>query len=633
MKTYEQRMQDVQQKAYKMRKKRRAAMTAAVSSLCVVAMVMSVVLFTPYSTALPDVSRYSASPYYGLIQKLNASMYTPPRYKNNFQKWSAALSSLKSEVFDEDFLYSPEGGAPMPGSPVPDEAPESSDVTADGGYVEVTDNQVAGVIEADIFKRTDDYVFYLRDQQLTVYSIEGADSVKLSVYQLPWEEKGDRLRHFYGSEMYLSPDGKTLTLVQDCFWKTPTDNGEQVCVLSLDVSDPAKITEKGRFYLDGSLVSSRMTDGKLLLISRHYLGKIDFDDETSFLPQIETAEGTQSIPAEQVFYPDTINSRDYTVVCKLDTESLEIEGSAAFLSYSNDIYVSRENIFVTRSYSENRELEGGYVENETMTAISGLSYGGEKMELLGTVCVKGAVKNQYSMDEYEGILRVVTTTRKENYKRVAYTGELTSSVELMNRTLATNASLYCISLEDFSVAASVEHFAPEGESAESVRFDGAMAYVCTAEVVQLTDPVYFFDLSDISNITYTDTGTIDGYSSSLVDFGDHLLGIGFSGSGGVKLEIYREENGKVISVCSYEAPYSVISQTYKSYFIDREQQFVGLGIGHPEGQFYTLFYFDGTQLREFVRQELGGSLAKMRAFYADGWLYMLGDTLQVAKVW
>ena len=377
-----------------------------------------------------------------------------------------------------------------------------------------------------------------------------------------------------------------------------------------------------------------MVEGKLLLISRHYLGKIDFDEEETFLPQIETAEGKQSVPAENILCPEEINGRDYTVVCKLDPEALTVEDSAAFLSYSNNIYVSREHIFVTRTFVESKELGDGFVENESMTAISGLSYTGEKMELLGTVNVKGTVKNQYSMDAYDGVLRVVTTTRRETYKRLTHTGELTTSVELMNRTLVTNASLYCISLQDLSIAASVENFAPEGESAESVRFDGYTAYVCTAEVVQLTDPVYFFDLSDISNITYTDTGTIDGYSSSLVQFGDgNLLGIGFSGSGGVKLEVYREEGGKVVSVCSYEAPYSVISQTYKSYFIDREQQFVGLGIGHPEGQFYTLFYFDGTQLREFVRQELSGSLAKMRAFYADGWLYMLGDTLQVAKVW
>ena len=81
------------------------------------------------------------------------------------------------------------------------------------------------------------------------------------------------------------------------------------------------------------------------------------------------------------------------------------------------------------------------------------------------------------------------------------------------------------------------------------RFDGTDAYVCTA--VQLTDPVFFFDLSDMDNITYKETGTIEGFSTSLVNFGNgYLLGIGTGNVwGSLKIEIYEESATGVVSVC------------------------------------------------------------------------------------
>ena len=42
-------------------------------------------LFIPFSTTPPDVSRYSESEYYGLIQKLNLLTFQPPKYKNKYK--------------------------------------------------------------------------------------------------------------------------------------------------------------------------------------------------------------------------------------------------------------------------------------------------------------------------------------------------------------------------------------------------------------------------------------------------------------------------------------------------------------------------------------------------------------------
>jgi uncharacterized secreted protein with C-terminal beta-propeller domain len=166
----------------------------------------------------------------------------------------------------------------------------------------------------------------------------------------------------------------------------------------------------------------------------------------------------------------------------------------------------------------------------------------------------------------------------------------------------------------------------------SVRFDGDSAYVCTA--IEQKDPVFFFDLSDINNITYTQTGTIEGFSTSLVDFAEgYLLGIGVGADGYLKIEVYEEIDGKVVSVCKYEPPYTWSSEDYKSYYIDRKNGLIGLGTsrvyGHtfndPVSQ-YTVLSFNDRSLTEEIRTDLEGSdNAIKRGVYVDGYFYMFGE--------
>jgi uncharacterized secreted protein with C-terminal beta-propeller domain len=179
----------------------------------------------------------------------------------------------------------------------------------------------------------------------------------------------------------------------------------------------------------------------------------------------------------------------------------------------------------------------------------------------------------------------------------------------------------------------VEAFAPAGEQAESVRFDDNYAYVCTAEVITLTDPVYFFDLSDLEHITYKDTGTIDGYSSSLVDFGEgYLVGIGYGKQGFLKIEVYEECETGVESVAVYEKEWD-FSQDYKSYLIDREKNLVGLATYSFDGKLtYVLLHFDGYGWNELVKVPVSWDLSHIRGVLIDGWLYVFDEDFKVVKV-
>jgi uncharacterized secreted protein with C-terminal beta-propeller domain len=297
--------------------------------------------------------------------------------------------------------------------------------------------------------------------------------------------------------------------------------------------------------------------------------------------------------------------------------------------------VSKDKIFATRGYTDTEKTltKGVYT---TMTEIACMSFDAAGLEIRGSVKLEGRVKDQYSMDERDGVLRVVTSTYREMSTIDAFGGEL-----FLGSDRKRNANLYCVSLEDWSVVAKVESFAPNGETVESVRFDGDYAYVCTAEVVTLTDPVYFFDLSDLNNITWKDTGTIEGYSSSLVNFGNgNLIGIGFGDERQLKIEAYRETKTGVESICSYEQ-YASFSTDYKSYYIDRENQLIGIGLyfwdtQEYNGYWYVLLHFDGSAFRELAMipmDDSGTLIQEMRGVVIDGWLYVFANDFHIQKVW
>ncbi len=585
---------------------------AVAACLCIVVTALGLVLFLPYNTNPPDVSEYADSEYYAVIQKINAVNYVRPRYKNNFQRLLAGVSNLFGGV---DKSAESEGNAISDGNET---------------YQEATDNQVAGIIEADRIKRSDKYIYYLDQASLKVYSIEGEASMQVGSYSF---ESKDENVSFYSDEweFFLTSDCKTVIVLAPC---APKSGGAYIALISVDVSDPTNITEKSTVLLTGGYLSSRMADGKLLLLSQFHVQGTDFSSEENFLPQIDTGNGFQSIPAENIFAPDTLTDARYTVVCKFDGATLALEDCAAFLSYSEEVYVSAQNIYLTRSFSE-ETVKGQYRYRTSMTEISCLSYADGAFEYPGSVTVAGYVNNQYSLDEYENILRVVTTTSVSQYAKKGFDSEYSLP---LNRSEETSASLYCIDLDSWQITGEVKDFAPKGETVRSVRFARDTAYVCTSVV--LSDPVFFFDLSDLSNITYKDTGTIDGYSTSLVNFGDgYLLGIGIGADWNVaKFEVYEETSGGVSSVCKFELPGVSYSTEYKSYLIDRENRLIGFGYDKEFADYadgnYLLLSFDGYRLHEVASVPLTGNNSDKRAVYIDGYLYAFGSNdFQVVPVW
>ena len=607
MKTYKERTQDILRRAEEKRKQRRKIRIASVGAICLSILVaVNLVLFIPYSTALPDVSAYKDSEYYGVIRRLNELTYTPPRYKNNFDAWFSDLfSGLKT--------------APD----IMDNAGTASD--PESGYEEVTLNQEEGVIEGDLFKRTRTAFFYLNvaasDYKLQYYPILGQDTVLKAEYTIQAGENARFTGYDETAELYLNEAGTQATVVAPVMM-----NGRRYTVLiGLDVSDPENIAESGRSYVSGQYLSSRYTDGDFLIMNEFFVpNNPDFSDESQYLPQAGPEDALVSLPASNIFCPENAQAARYTVVCRVDGEDYSVDAHYAFLSYTQEIYVSESNIFLTCSYID-RYTENNASNSVRKTDISCLSYD-DTLTYRGTVTVNGSVKDQYSMDEKDGVLRVASTLRET----VTPSGNGTVADFI---GIAQNAAIWCIDLNDFSVLGSLSDFAPAGEEITAAWFEGDAAYICTAETVSYTDPVYIIDLSDPTNISVrTDTGIIEGYSATLLPFTDGtLLGIGYGATRDeLKIELYAETEKGLTGIDSFLLSPCDFSEEFKAYFLDAENGYVGLqvhdyGTSSDESEYYILLQFDGYGLVGEQKISLPGTPDLCRGSIVEGFLYTFSD--------
>lgn len=657
MKSYSERAEATREKikTYKnnAKAKRKKILISVVSACSCLLIVLNIVLFLPptkYPGGLGNIIHGAKNEDYSEVIDALGTI------RNGGGSWDVGGEGSASDQTPEAPGDSAEG--------------DGSSGSTPGGehYEETTDNQVAGVIEGDLIKRTNKYIYYLvmkKSPTLRVYPIAGTQTECIAEFIVtPQEEKynysGDK-------EMYLSEDGSIVTLVMDMSYYR-REYGRLVYyedyteVVNIDVSDLSDIKITDRYCVSGYYVSSRLVNGELLLVTNFYVPYyVDFNENDlgQFIPSTGAVDNMTLIPAKNIHCPEKPEYARFTVVCSVDAATLQETGSQAFLSYSQNVYVSQNNIYLTNSFNNYRrepvdqslEMSNNnyhYID-ETKTEIARVEYGGE-LSYKGSFTVLGSVLNRFCMDEKDGVLRVVTSPYKFE---TVHSGNYHSYYSIRS------ASLYCVDIESYETVGKLEYFAPEKDTVQSVRFDGDKVYVCTAVV--MTDPVFAIDISDYNNIHAVDTGEIPGYSIALRKFyGDTLLGIGYDSNDwsnrDLKIELYKETENAVESVAlfnyldggiEYDGIYYRygdirFSTEYKAYFIDAERGLVGLGLtisahdysngGHTSALInrYILLQYDGESLKLLLDLDLGKYASyyfynRARAVYVDGAFYVFTE--------
>jgi uncharacterized secreted protein with C-terminal beta-propeller domain len=203
-----------------------------------------------------------------------------------------------------------------------------------------------------------------------------------------------------------------------------------------------------------------------------------------------------------------------------------------------------------------KKLEEKLKEYEYMeyTIIHKISVDGNDIEIGGSGKVPGHVINQFSMDEYDDVLRIATTI---NGRWSRYDSK---------RTENTN-NIFTLD-EDLEILDHVGEIA-EGERIYSTRFIGDRLYMVTFRQI---DPFFVVDLSDPKNIKMLGELKIPGFSRYLHPYDENtIIGIGQDASTtgrttGLKISLFDVsdvKNPKEIAKFEAQGKYSSSTAEYE----------------------------------------------------------------------
>ena len=202
---------------------------AVAACFCCAVLAASLWLFLPLKAEERDLSQYADSEYYGIIVKLNEVLYKPGPYKNNFEKHFRGIFKGAMAEDDRDLVYSETA-----------DGNGSATGTVSSSYEEVTDNQVDGVIEGDLIKRSNTHIYYLNNDNLEVYTINKEASRLVGAHGIRSHIDNSN-RYFSAREMYLSGDCKTVTVISQAH------NGERIYTAAMYRSRASSLSRVNTF--------------------------------------------------------------------------------------------------------------------------------------------------------------------------------------------------------------------------------------------------------------------------------------------------------------------------------------------------------------------------------------------------
>lgn len=193
-------------------------------------------------------------------------------------------------------------------------------------------------------------------------------------------------------------------------------------------------------------------------------------------------------------------------------------------------YQKQDIVFwILQYYAENNMSEAQktplikeIVRQTEQTIIHRINISNGTITYEGQGSIPGYVNNQFSLDEYNGYLRVTTTIQG-------------STVSNIFGSIKPETNLYVLDMQ-LTIVGSLEDITPgSGESIYATRFIGTTCYMVT---YLQTDPFMVIDLSTPTNPILLGELKIPGYSTYLHPYDDtHMIGIGRN-SNAVKITLY-----------------------------------------------------------------------------------------------
>lgn len=458
---------------------------------------------------------------------------------------SDPIMGLPVDAIQEDSLSSTVGGGT---DSIPDD-------------ISQTNTQEAGVDEADRVKTDSAGTMYIaqHDKLVIADAWPAQDMNPLSTLDLGG----------YVSGIYLSEgDNIVVALVRPrlpiitpvtgdvlmpYIWHNPKTD-----LVFIDITDPENPAIEKKIRLDGHLISSRASNGRLHLVQGFYLERylhalddevvalleqyhqadldddsddlndikdrlrlhisqnLNIDDITALLPGAQNITFNQADPAQPLscddVYAPIIDTRDnhLLVVTSIDLTGDNAQRAAA-LGSGWIVYASQQDLFIVQS---------GWSwwwrpHQHQQSAIHHFYISDQRPAFISTGLVQGYVNDAFSLSYFEDHLRVATT---QNFWNLSDRSDISSTNHLF--VLADNDH------HGMDIIGSVKNYA-DNERIFSARFMQDKGFVVTFRQI---DPLFSFDLSDPANPVIAGELKIPGFSEYMHPLGEnHLLTIGRDG--------------------------------------------------------------------------------------------------------
>lgn len=371
----------------------------------------------------------------------------------------------------------------------------------------------------------------------------------------------------------------------DVAWEDKSYHG----ISFYDISDRAKPRKQKTFTLDGSYLTSRISDGYFYGISRYHAspgnGERDYD---SYIPM---ADGVR-LAAKQICLPEGTRGTSYLVLVSVDLKNPFGFTDTRAVVFGGELFYVSNCYLYAGEYQMPQEQEGRVTDE---TQLLKFSYEKGKFFLKVRGSVPGMLDSSFSLDEYRGKLRAVSTVREYDRKKIVdeRTGkELGYDDERISQTNA----LYVLD-ENLKQMGAIEHLA-ENEQIYSARFLKDTAYFVT---FRQTDPLFAVDLSEPSKPKLLGELKVSGFSEYLHFYGeDLLLGIGMEADEetgrqqGMKLSMFDiSDPAELREVARYRMKdynYSEALYNYRAVLIHTDENIIGFPAEGSSRDGYRLNY-------------------------------------------
>lgn len=472
------------------------------------------------------------------IKKFNSVEEIKDYLKNN-----QLMSQAYTVGYDDAQVYPELSAEQSAGALKSTNSPSVSGTVTSGDY-STTNVQVTGVDEADFIKNDGKYIYLISNNQLVIVDAYPAKGAKIlsntSLNGTPTNLflNGDYLVIFTSSYGYTPVYGSVDVMEKSSMPYYPATSTTHALIYSVkNRNDP--VLEKD-IKVDGNYFDARMIGDYVYMVTKQ---AVNYYDNPIIVPQVQV--GIEKAVTPDVYY---FGNPEYNYVFHTVTSFNALGGSGVnsktfLMGSTNTMFVSEDNIYIsypvyqpvtvyspplpvpqlslsaledTYNYlteSEKSSFVGDISGSkpittqvdQSRTVIHKIAINNGKIDYVSKGEVRGNLLNQYSMDEYNGNLRVATTSNVYTN----YGSNLSNNVYVLDGSMKTIGSLEQIAL---------------GEKIYSTRFMNDRLYMVTFKQM---DPFFVIDLSGPTSPKVLGELQLPGFSDYLHPYdATHVIGIG-----------------------------------------------------------------------------------------------------------